>query len=432
MWSQMSVDPGGGGGLDEAASDHVNRSSSFLFDSLYDSPLLGAPEKEEESPSRQQCRRRSQRLANQEAEEQEAIQWGESSFNLSEWGDSVLVGEHFLDKQVGFGGKEPEAKRDESPRRNVDPDLSEQPQSECDPGPTAAAPTAQSAHVSKEPRVSDTGQKNPCDGDLGGRDEGGTASEKEEKEEKTAAFLSDRTMLKQVQDPPASGLHCSPGLQEILDRWPSMSDTWSNTSALVANDGPGLTDPPQPLGQDGGQQAVAERPGSAGDLIPPTQQTLPVTPRIKLTTSCVRSPVPAQPLSRSTPSASARCPDPRPKRSRDLSRAFADDKEAGVEAEPESVQDGAPSPSPRTPPPPEAETSDTDEGFTLQLSQDAALCSSNSGTFSIIDVASDRRLFSTFISEWKTQDRYSIALACERREPEEVTGGKQTRGERHF
>uniref|UniRef100_A0A4W6BP16 DNA polymerase theta n=1 Tax=Lates calcarifer TaxID=8187 RepID=A0A4W6BP16_LATCA len=92
------------------------------------------------------------------------------------------------------------------------------------------------------------------------------------------------------------------------------------------------------------------------------------------------------------------------------------------------------SPSPSSPqlkPPSDAESPVTDDGFTLQLSQDASLCPSNSGTFSIIDVASDRRLFNTFIKEWKTKERYSLALACEKREhiqqPEGEIGGKHKR-----
>lgn len=31
-------------------------------------------------------------------EDQEAIHWGESSFNLLEWGDLRLIGEQYLDK----------------------------------------------------------------------------------------------------------------------------------------------------------------------------------------------------------------------------------------------------------------------------------------------------------------------------------------------
>uniref|UniRef100_I3JQT8 DNA polymerase theta n=1 Tax=Oreochromis niloticus TaxID=8128 RepID=I3JQT8_ORENI len=74
----------------------------------------------------------------------------------------------------------------------------------------------------------------------------------------------------------------------------------------------------------------------------------------------------------------------------------------------------APPSSPQPQPPSDTESPVFHESFTLQLSQDASVCSSNSGTFSIIDVASDRRLFETFIKEWKTKQHYSLALACER------------------
>ncbi|KAG8431910.1 hypothetical protein GDO86_019389 [Hymenochirus boettgeri] len=56
-----------------------------------------------------------------------------------------------------------------------------------------------------------------------------------------------------------------------------------------------------------------------------------------------------------------------------------------------------------------------DEGFTLQLSQDAPLFPSISDGFGIIDVASDQTLFQTFLREWKTQSRFAISLACEQR-----------------
>uniref|UniRef100_A0A3B5B572 DNA polymerase theta n=1 Tax=Stegastes partitus TaxID=144197 RepID=A0A3B5B572_9TELE len=80
----------------------------------------------------------------------------------------------------------------------------------------------------------------------------------------------------------------------------------------------------------------------------------------------------------------------------------------------------------------ETESPEIHEGFTLQLSQDASLSSSNSGSFSIIDVASDRHLFDTFIKEWTTKERYSLTLACEKREPRQQPdgeiGGKHRRG----
>uniref|UniRef100_A0A3P8TUU5 DNA polymerase theta n=1 Tax=Amphiprion percula TaxID=161767 RepID=A0A3P8TUU5_AMPPE len=87
-------------------------------------------------------------------------------------------------------------------------------------------------------------------------------------------------------------------------------------------------------------------------------------------------------------------------------------------------RDGASPSSPEPKPLSDTESPEIHEGFTLQLSQDAPLCSSNSGTFSIIDVASDRRLFDTFIKEWKTKERYSLALACEKREHRQQPEGE--------
>ncbi|XP_074856845.1 DNA polymerase theta isoform X1 [Carettochelys insculpta] len=56
-----------------------------------------------------------------------------------------------------------------------------------------------------------------------------------------------------------------------------------------------------------------------------------------------------------------------------------------------------------------------DQGFSLQLSQDILpLISSSAESFSVIDVASDRALFQTFISEWRNNSRFAISLACER------------------
>ncbi|XP_037530280.1 DNA polymerase theta [Nematolebias whitei] len=245
------------------AAESPNRSSSFLFDSMYDSPLLGAlrpnqvPDQpdEEQSSSQEvamdrplpliQQRRRSKRLTNQEAEEQEAVQWGESFLNLSEWGDSLLVGEHFLDRQSLLRPM----KRTESEQEL------QQPSKDCD--------------------------------------------------------SANRVMIKELR----AATHVS--LQ------------------------------------------------TSQDLHCPTEHTSP------------------------------------------------------------------PHSSPQPEPPSDTESPLSLEGFTLQLSQDASLCCSNSGTFSIIDVASDRCLFDTFIEEWKKKERFAIALACEKREHNQQSeggiGGKHKR-----
>ncbi|KAL7844280.1 hypothetical protein SRHO_G00228190 [Serrasalmus rhombeus] len=99
----------------------LNRSSSFLFDSLYDSSVLEPMEEEEagvdkdaegNQPMENTRSHAPTTEFNEErkddVEDQEAVQWGESSFNLSEWGDSLLVGEHYLEKlKVCAGPKSP-------------------------------------------------------------------------------------------------------------------------------------------------------------------------------------------------------------------------------------------------------------------------------------------------------------------------------------
>ena len=53
-------------------------------------------------------------------------------------------------------------------------------------------------------------------------------------------------------------------------------------------------------------------------------------------------------------------------------------------------------------------------------------------SFTVIDVCADKRLFKTFIMEWRTKDRYAVALACEKRReavvPGSGIGGKFKKG----
>nr|XP_033798472.1 DNA polymerase theta isoform X2 [Geotrypetes seraphini] len=72
-----------------------------------------------------------------------------------------------------------------------------------------------------------------------------------------------------------------------------------------------------------------------------------------------------------------------------------------------------------------------DEGFSLQLSQDDLSLTSvpcSTENFTIIDVASDQELFQTFIKEWKSKKRFAISTACERRKyplsPKCTIGGR--------
>ncbi|KAM6416701.1 DNA polymerase theta isoform 2-T2 [Pluvialis apricaria] len=70
-----------------------------------------------------------------------------------------------------------------------------------------------------------------------------------------------------------------------------------------------------------------------------------------------------------------------------------------------------------------------DQGFSLQLSQDVfPLVPLSAESFTIIDVASDKALFQTFVAEWKEKNRFSISVACERTKcllsPKSTIGGK--------
>ncbi|KAI3353239.1 hypothetical protein L3Q82_019782, partial [Scortum barcoo] len=399
---------------DQAACESVNRSSSFLFDSLYDSSLLAGlsphqllDQSDEEEvigpeirtkrplPSAQE-RRRSELLANQEAEEQEAIQWGESSFNLSEWGDSLLVGEHFLERQSLLKHTERIQKEQEDSHRKPQ-------QSNGD-------------HVLPEEQLSEL-QSKP------GQSWQNTAT----------GHPTTQTLIKAANTAEIPALH-QPSAQEGRKKGKP------NEQVVAAE-----SDSREEQLSRCGSEDVTERPGSAGDLIPPTQETPPVTPRVKLTTSSVQSPLTAQPLKQSTPSMvlprkPAKCLKSRQEKHNsvsDHSHKHQLGQKTKVPSLPHTNQNpnpprGRSSPSsPRWEFPSEEESPVTDEGFTLQLSQDTSLCSSNSGTFSILDVASNRRLFDTFIKEWKTKERYSLALACEKREhrqqPEGEIGRKHKR-----
>ncbi|XP_072319917.1 DNA polymerase theta [Eucyclogobius newberryi] len=381
-------------GRDPPTSDSPN-SSSFIFDSLYDSSLLAClspnnetnqsdDEKEERAeqgcplPSTQE-RRHSEVLANQEAERQEAVQWGESSFNLSEWGDSLLVGEHFLERQSQL-------------RQHEKAKL---------PNPGKPSDFLQNTTENEdENTLRRQGDKKKQEHVVTGRPN--VESE----------HSNVNALLEQPQQQSDNNPFCSPGVQEIFDRWPSMTEqtlkkTTASHTVTAASRNPPIT-----------SELVTERKDTAVDLVPPTQQTAPVTPRVKLTTSSVHSPRTSQPLDQSTPTNLFQIKTKVSKRLPSHTEAVRKPKTAIIHKqetivlEPEP-QNGSASSSqqPKSP----SENCEIDEGFSLQLSQDVRSTSSNPEAFSIIDVASDKRLFDTFIDEWKTKGRFSLALACEKR-----------------
>ncbi|KAF6733844.1 DNA polymerase theta [Oryzias melastigma] len=437
---------------DNPASESANRSSSLLFDSLYDSPLIAAlraeqSDEDDSAPAEAECplpttqqRRRSELLANQEAEEQEAVRWGESSFNLSEWGDSLLVGEHFLERQNVLRFVE---QTGQQVIKNHD---------SCD-----ALELCQKQLLLKAQNEPDEDQSRNMM--QLNNEEQRDDQERKSDEKEIDVFLTNNENCKH---PHQQDLYCSPGLQEIFDRWPSMSDQpGSSTSGIQAGTANAAMHPQTDAAKTETQKErlsgcesenVMQRPGSAGDLIPPTQERAPVTPRVKLTTSSIQSQGSTpRPLKQSTPSnpseatlgnghflsavASSSKKQEKPSPKKELkSNPQQSSKTKAKQQTDQNVQLPAQSTSPSSPgprSPSDAESPEIPEGFTLQLSQDETLCSSNSGTFSIIDVASDRRLFETFTKEWKTKERFALALALEKREhgqqQGEEIGGKHRR-----
>ncbi|XP_051940194.1 DNA polymerase theta isoform X1 [Hippocampus zosterae] len=425
-----NVDDGNNSTGAGGAEEDPDRSSSFLFDSLYENSLSPHQTDQdrlafEEQGSQQarsihprlspQEKHRSEVLINQEVEKHEAIQWGGSSFNLSEWGDSLLVGEHFLERQDANHMEGDVLPEDHFTSARAEPQ-------------TLLPRTSQG-------RLTEECNKNEQEGELISRP--------------SCDIISKQSHTDVVRQ---SSFYCSPGLQEIFDCWPSMSDQPVQNCTLghrnnneqippsypvqapkksppsmqgrkkcarPVNTNP-VADSVQPQPSREATESGMQRPGSVADLIPPTQETAPVTPRIKLTTTSIQSPLTTQPLIQSTPSGVLPVRPPKCSAS-DLTGVVHKSKSQ------------SPSNGPALHLPCESTSPDPYEGFSLQLSQDASFSSSNCGTFSIIDVSSDKRLFETFVKEWKTKERYSLALACERverqQEPEEEIGGKYKRAQ---
>ncbi|KAB5548918.1 hypothetical protein PHYPO_G00061210 [Pangasianodon hypophthalmus] len=328
-----------------------NRSSSFLFDSLYDNSILEAMEDKarfaEESErlkaidANTSSREPTLALNEEnkvEVEDQEAVQWGESSFNLSEWGDSLLIGEHYLEKRnSGFK--------------------------------VCAGP-----------------KEKPCYTD-----------------DVVSEIQVSQTNMPHSESGADSSFHLSPGMQDIFDKWSDQFSTLHEPSGQT--DANVMQVEPEHANQKGSLSKdlhVVKSNSEHRDLIPPTPAYEPVTPRVKMKTSAVQSLLHPQTRIESRINSS---PNSGPE----------DNQQLCVELKAMS----------------QLETSLTDEGFSLQLSQDASISGSNFSSpesFSIIDVASDKRLFEMFVKEWKTKKRFSLAVACERKDgtaqPETVIGSK--------
>jgi len=370
-------------GENHESSDHItdssfNRSSSFLFDSLYDNSILDAMEEaamDRENKEEQVIEAHlnsngsspeliPERRDVVSTEDQEAIQWGESSFNLSEWGDSLLIGEQYLDKMNNI------VKACDGPRLGAE-------------NPSYTDDIVSELHVSQNnephPKVS-----------------------------------SERRQLNH------SSFHISPGMQDIFDKWSDQFSTLSeplgqsNSTVVKANAAAVLVEKAcslitnHEIEQRGLRSIRTEdvvqiqaKPVTQNDPVPPTPVSEPVTPRVKMTTTAVQSPLNV------TKNRSGLDTNSKPNTQKDNQSCLRRNSAS------------------------ELDTCQAEDGFT-RLSQCPPFPTSNScspETFSIIDVASDRRLFQTFVEEWKTKDRFSLAVACEKIDrtpvqPETVIGGK--------
>lgn len=346
-----------------------NRSSSFLFDSLYDSSILEAMEDEagfaEESERDKAVDANTSSRAptvalNEEnkivvgIDEQEAVQWGESSFNLSEWGDSLLIGEHYLEKRnSGF-------------------------------------------KICTGPKDSSNESEKPCYTDD------------------VSEIQVSQSSVPHSKSATDTSYHLSPGMQDIFDKWSDQFSTFheppeQTLANVMEQKVESVEFEPENANQRGSFSEVLHivKPNSVNrDLIPPTPVCEPVTPRVKMTTSAVHSPLNHQNRIESRLNSS-------PNSGPEDNQKLCEELKASSQLE----------------------TSQTDEGFSLRLSEDASISGSNFSSpesFSIIDVASDKRLFETFVKEWEKKKRFSLAVACERKDgtaqPESVIGSKFNKG----
>ncbi|MBN3297943.1 DPOLQ polymerase, partial [Amia calva] len=327
---------------ENAAETSLDGSGSSLFDSLCENfpDAVLEEESSEALPERLEGRMEGisfppqSAMKEQQPVNQEAVQWGESSFNLSDFGDSFQIHEAQYIERLN-------------------------------------------ALISKSETHSET------------------------KSSEDMLLIANKTWSD-------TSFHLSPGMQDALDQWPSLSGNYASRHEIPVNANPeqnaAYSRSPEPSRLIPGQcLAVADqtamntvspfldleaesRHASHNELIPPTPESTAVTPRIKMTMSSVKS---------------DKCKNKRNMSNRSSSHVTEDNQKH-------------PHPSVKRLPLSDLDDSLVGEGFSLQLSQDASASASVPGspeTFTIIDVASDLTLFQTFITEWKAKTRFSIAVA---------------------
>uniref|UniRef100_A0A8C5IXI9 DNA polymerase theta n=1 Tax=Junco hyemalis TaxID=40217 RepID=A0A8C5IXI9_JUNHY len=194
----------------------------------------------------------------------------------------------------------------------------------------------------------------------------------------------------------------SPGLQDVLDKWPSLSgiETASASSSLKGE----LVAPIL----EGSNRTSCPAADSNNGFIPPTppkelfpQCSVSLPSARKGQVTCKKEGRTIQLQQNSEGNAQQQV------------KTFQDNLECLDPAEADEIKDN----------------SIVDQGFSLQLSQDVfPFVPLSAESFTIIDVASDRALFQTFVAEWKEKSRFSISVACERTKcflsPKSTIGGK--------
>ncbi|MGH0149449.1 UNVERIFIED_CONTAM: hypothetical protein FKN15_061437 [Acipenser sinensis] len=404
-----------------SAETSLNMSGSFLFDSLCDNPIEVPAE--EASPIEKPCVSEdntfedSSACAIHDAQVQKSNnvhpintsvnrnQWAESSFNLSDFGESFNMGEaQFVEKLNSVLSSDAEVTSEQC--RSTKPNeinclLSEMEFLKAIKTKTITAKNAWSdTTFDLSPGMQEFLDKWPSPS-------GKNASKNELLINGRVDRLSIETTLESIRIE-TIGQNVQ-GIPETPNKVPT------NIKSLVVGDNPVTTTNhgPNNIISPGLNQGSDSRPDSHNELVPPTPPTEPVTPRIKM---CVSSSVK---LDKCRGKDFLNEESSFQVKRQKLAVDHRKNTMSCIEIAPLSEMDH------------KTDDSVIDESFSLQLSQDvspSAAVSCSLETLTIIDVASDQTLFQTFIKEWKAKTRFSIAVACEKRErvlsPKSAIGGK--------
>ncbi|XP_058886953.1 DNA polymerase theta-like isoform X1 [Acipenser ruthenus] len=404
-----------------SAETSLNMSGSFLFDSLCDNPIEVPAE--EAAPIEKPCVSEdntfedSSACAIHDAQVQKSNnvqpintsvnhnQWAESSFNLSDFGESFNMGEApFVEKLNSVLSSDEVVTSEQcgSTKPNeINCLLSEMESLKAINTKTITAKNAWSdITFDLSPGMQELLDKWPSPS-------GKNASKNELLINGRVDCLSIETTIESI------GIETIGQNVQGIPETPNKVPT--NIKSLVVGDNPVTTTNhgPNNIISPGLNQGSDSRPDSHNELVPPTPPTEPVTPRIKM---CVSSSVKLD-----------KC------RGKDF---FNEESSFQVKRQKLAVDHRKNTMScieiaPLSEMDHKTDDSVIDESFSLQLSQDvspSAAVSCSLETLTIIDVASDQTLFQTFIKEWKAKTRFSIAVACEKRErvlsPKSAIGGK--------